>query len=491
MAERPLGPADVAAALGEICFLQRSLAHIESGWLVKAPRFADKVALAEQWLRDLEHAAQSHGRWNALTRLAPSAIEVPSRWLEILEGPSGIDRAADADALLDGLHGGVRAYLVDRCRKLAGATDPILDAATVRLLETAIADEEATLRAASRSAPAVRGALEESAGSVERIAFVQPWPPLDRVPEAPRLPSLPRPIPGAMAPIPVDDLDDARGIAEFLHSSICEEYTTLELLGRNSYEHPEMPFAFHLDMARQAADEARHAAGLTDALGDYGLRYGERPVFTISYDTLYQFAGCKAGSRRELLWRILLRQTFHEGLALDSLAQEVRRRRETGQTRLSDLFGFIFADEVLHAANGLRWSRYLCDGDPAAAMRERALAHDEFTATLKRRRSDFVRRHPELAAEELRLVDEREANAGGRVHKERILDRASRRAAGFRDDEIAQVLAWGYVKEVAPDVEGQSLITHAECPSCGNVFIVLGDSPWVTCSRCGHSFRKG
>ena len=106
----------------------------------------------------------------------------------------------------------------------------------------------------------------------------------------------------------------------FLHKELDEEYTTLELIARNSYEHPDMPWAFHRDMARQASDEARHAIMIRRLMTARGFRHGDFPLSTSSYDGIYAFEPCEAGSRKELLWRMLIRQTFMEGLAIDHLA---------------------------------------------------------------------------------------------------------------------------------------------------------------------------
>ena len=41
------------------------------------------------------------------------------------------------------------------------------------------------------------------------------------------------------------------------------ELTAAELMARNSHEYPEMPWDFHVDMARQTWDELRHARSTT------------------------------------------------------------------------------------------------------------------------------------------------------------------------------------------------------------------------------------
>ena len=45
----------------------------------------------------------------------------------------------------------------------------------------------------------------------------------------------------------------------FFHGLMDAELCAAELMARNSHEHPEMPWDFHVDMARQCWDEIRHA----------------------------------------------------------------------------------------------------------------------------------------------------------------------------------------------------------------------------------------
>ena len=45
----------------------------------------------------------------------------------------------------------------------------------------------------------------------------------------------------------------------FFHGLMDAELCAAELMARNSHEHPEMPWDFHVDMARQNWDEVRHA----------------------------------------------------------------------------------------------------------------------------------------------------------------------------------------------------------------------------------------
>ena len=181
------------------------------------------------------------------------------------------------------------------------------------------------------------------------------WNPVDRAPAAMRPEGVRYAQSGSLGVLPVDPLHDPQGIGMFLHKELDEEYTTLELMARNSYEHPDMPWAFHRDMLRQASDEARHAIMIIRLMRARGFRHGDFPVSKSSYDGIYAFEPCAPGSRQELLWRMLIRQSFMEGLAIDNLAYEVGARRAAGQTDIADVLDYILRDEVFHAQSRQRW----------------------------------------------------------------------------------------------------------------------------------------
>ena len=64
----------------------------------------------------------------------------------------------------------------------------------------------------------------------------------------------------------------------FFHGLMDAELSAAELMARNSHEHPEMPWDFHVDMARQTWDELRHAKPARPAdEGGARLRMGRLP----------------------------------------------------------------------------------------------------------------------------------------------------------------------------------------------------------------------
>jgi uncharacterized ferritin-like protein (DUF455 family) len=239
---------------------------------------------------------------------------------------------------------------------------------------------------------------------------------------------------------------DPRDVGMFLHKELDEEFTTLELMARNSYEHPDMPWAFHRDMVRQASDEARHAVMITRLMTARGFRHGDFALTTSSYDGIYEFEPCATGSRQELLWRMLIRQTFMEGLAIDNLAYEIEHRRSAGQTDIASVFEYILRDEVFHAQSGLRWSRELLGSDSQAVLQERDRAIRYFTARAEAARKSFVMGNLDQAMSELAAIQAGREHRGGKL-PERPLNRTGRVQAGYTDNDILQIVSWGYAAD--------------------------------------------
>jgi uncharacterized ferritin-like protein (DUF455 family) len=273
------------------------------------------------------------------------------------------------------------------------------------------------------------------------------WAPLDRVPVAVRPAHVDRGTPGALRPLPLDSNTDPAGTGLVLHNNINGEYTTMELVSRCSYEYPEMRSDFHLDMARHASDEARHAVAFERLAENYGVRYGDLPVYTYTYDALYQFDRCPEGSKHELLWRLLLRATVQEGTSLDDLIFQAKRREFLQQYDIADTFRCILADELYHVRGGLKWTRELCNELGKKPLEERELARGLYNVGMLLRRNRFLKEHPDLAARE--AAYQKELQEYRRQHEiklpvERVLHKELRKVAGFTDEDIAQAAKWEY-----------------------------------------------
>ena len=96
----------------------------------------------------------------------------------------------------------------------------------------------------------------------------------------------------------------------FFHALMDAELCAAELMARNSHEHPEMPWDFHVDMARQTWDEMRHAR-LHSLLmpKELGCGWGDYPVgfsyfrSVYAHDLLGRLALFNSTSEQKAMWR--------------------------------------------------------------------------------------------------------------------------------------------------------------------------------------------
>lgn len=445
----------IVERLTELAFLHRALAHVSAGWAVKLPDLSIKAALARHAYEDLDAHAKLLSHLAAITRGPTEKLELSAG---TVDAALMIDLAPDADAMLIALYGIGRRHLFLGYEELSAALDPILDAnllyatkPATELLRAQLEFGQHVLR------DRLAASTDDYAERVEALFLARHtearttlgtalWNPVDRAQKAARPASMTRGEPGAMRMLPLDSARDAEGVAQFLHNLINGEYTTLELCARNSYEHPGLPASFHLAMMRQAADEARHAIAIENVLAKLGKKYGDYPIYTLTYDGYYAFAGCEPSSQRELLFRLLVRGSIDEGLALDDFAFQIERREHLEQPELAELFRYLIADEAFHVESALKWSRRLCDGDEARVLAEREAANAAVNTMLDDRRQKFVDAHPDKALAELahkRRVAALEAKDP--LPFERTTNVVLRKVVGYSEADLRQLNAWGYV----------------------------------------------
>ena len=163
----------------------------------------------------------------------------------------------------------------------------------------------------------------------------------------------------------------------FFHGLMDAELSAAELMARNSHEHPEMPWDFHVDMARQNWDEVRHAR-LHDLLmkDELGCAWGDFPVGFSYFKSIYAY---------DLLGRLCLFNGTSEQRAMWRHSHRRKTLMELGQERVAMVFDYLLADEVPHVHNGVRWGSYLLGGSEPAyreKVRELRAALDETGAPL-------------------------------------------------------------------------------------------------------------
>ncbi|MCW2920306.1 MAG: hypothetical protein JWL76_180 [Thermoleophilia bacterium] len=144
----------------------------------------------------------------------------------------------------------------------------------------------------------------------------------------------------------------------FFHGLMDAELCAAELMARNSHEHPEMPWDFHVDMARQTWDELRHAR-VHEVLmkTELGCTWGDYEIGFDYFKSIYAF---------DLVGRLLLFNGTSEQKAMWRHSHRRQVLLDLGHHNVAKVFDYLLADEVPHVHNGVRWGTHLLGGDPAA-----------------------------------------------------------------------------------------------------------------------------
>ncbi|ETX03715.1 MAG: hypothetical protein ETSY1_46335 (plasmid) [Candidatus Entotheonella factor] len=441
--------------LEEMAHLHRSMTQVLAGWNPKMPDLKVKLGCARHAYEHMQQAAKLEQQIAALTR---TNAAIPDLLAVTRAAMQSLDARPCPTEVLTGLYKIVLPTLTQLYRDTLAALHPTCDFGTLGLLqpyEGVLAEQRMWGEAMVRHHGGTTTPYLQALQSALESRYVGPrcqrqewlWAPLDRVSEAVRPDFLKRAIPGAMRLTPVDRWEDLKGIGLAMHNQLHGEYTTMELTSRNLYEHPEMPTKFHLDMARQAADEARHAIMFEELAEAYGVRIDDYPTYTLTYDGYYAYPEmCEPNSQKELLWRLLIRGTVDEGLALDDLLFQINMRQLLQQDDIVARLHYVLVDETFHVQAALHWVRYLCAGDQARVMDEREVARQYVDTLLRKRRHLYEQMYPDEVAQELSTQQRLRAAIAKRppLPFERYLNIEHRKLSGYADEELDQVVQWGY-----------------------------------------------
>jgi uncharacterized ferritin-like protein (DUF455 family) len=433
-----------------LAYYERSCAHVMLGWLPKVVALEHKLALGQHQYQCMQAAAKLETAFGAMQLYDGIADRsVPRAWAVAMRG---IDNSPDAATLLRHLYGRVKSALVARYREIIGNADPTLDAPLLETLRPIIMDAEQQIAWAIAHVPRLprrprdADALFVAPGPlIARARWL--WRPLSRVPRCARPELLGRKRPGELAPTLTDRPGGGGAFGQFFHHLGSTEISTMELFGRCSYEHPDMPEAFHLDYSRITADEARHAVVCMRKAAEFRRPLGTYTIDTDSYDALYQFRAVRPGSRRELLWRLLIAGTVRESLMIEGFMMQAKKMRHVAFAEAARITETMAAEEVGHVEAAVRWSRHLCGGSDERVVEERERANEHYRRALVVARNRYVKSSPDTAIAETRRYQaylKRTAAAFPFSLVVRV-NRPARAAAGMTKRQIDQLLAWRYI----------------------------------------------
>jgi uncharacterized ferritin-like protein (DUF455 family) len=194
-----------------------------------------------------------------------------------------------------------------------------------------------------------------------------------------------------------------RGL-EFLHRQMNEEVDSLECSARNLGDFPAEEWSIRLALARQCADEARHAAMFARLFKSRGGRLGEYPVLNFQYRIVTAI--------RSLVGRLAVQNRSFEAGGLDAITVGIEEARRSGDTELAELFEAQRADEINHVRFANDWIQSVTRKDPRGVLEIGAALH--------------------AASRGFQQVMGDEGTAGVRYPA----DMAGRREAGFTDAEV-------------------------------------------------------
>jgi hypothetical protein len=284
----------------------RELVHLTAGHLALEPRFEVKALLGDHLHDDARAVSKIRRR---LFELRDPGVGAPSDELGAL-----LDRAntEDTHAYLEIAYGELKPTLIHAVRVHLANLEPLIDEPSLRLLTQLLHRQERHIT----ELPAGR---EQSVFDDLGALPVQ----LEQTRRLKVLPPLEQPARDAFIEITehtTESDDQPRVVHDLMNAELC----AAELTARNSHEHPDMPWDFHVDMARQAWDEVRHAE-IYDRLmaTELDCHWGDYPV---------SFAAFKAAYALDLPGRL--------------------ERPHASDERLD----YLRADAALHARNAVRWA---------------------------------------------------------------------------------------------------------------------------------------
>jgi hypothetical protein len=453
--ERPGGRWSAPGLVEEIlrlATLERSLAHLTAGWAPKVADLDEKIPLAARLEEVMARALALRGQAVTLLERDEGALYFRQGWLAPVQA---LDSSSNEGEFLAGM-ARIRRSLRARYEYLAAHLDPLFDARLLGSVRAALSGNATPKETALRvTGLGVAGTLEladddepdplehvwhDDSSPTAPLAAVA-WGPLDRV----QLPGRPkdrrRPEAGAMGHLRVGSRHDDRNIAGELNENVIAELCALELLCRASYEHPDQPWSWHMALARHIADEARHAAIFRRLLAEHG--YDERAMthHATNYELSYEFPECEKGSKRELLWRLLMLCTVLEGLAIDKIPPEIASLDLLGQHDIARALDYISTDELYHAENGLNLTRQLCEQLHLDPLVERERVHGRFFGRQLALRQQYLAADPDRATRE---IDAMEGPDPDGIPFSSRTEVELRKRASFSEADLEQVRRWGY-----------------------------------------------
>jgi uncharacterized ferritin-like protein (DUF455 family) len=161
--------------------------------------------------------------------------------------------------------------------------------------------------------------------------------------------------------------NDPLHLVEFFHRQMNEEVDSLEASAQSLADFPAAAWELRMELARQCADEARHARGYRQHLERLGGRVGQFPVLNFQYRIIT--------AQGDLIARLAIQNRSFEAGGLDAIEFGIGEARRTGQHELAEFYAAQLADEISHVRFANTWIRKALKEEPRTILRIGAALH--------------------------------------------------------------------------------------------------------------------
>jgi uncharacterized ferritin-like protein (DUF455 family) len=154
---------------------------------------------------------------------------------------------------------------------------------------------------------------------------------------------------------------DPRKTLEFLHRQMNEEMDATECSARTITDFPDAPWEVRMFLARQCADEARHALTFSKLFQQRGGKLGEFPIMNFQYRIICRIP--------HLVGRLAVQNRTFEAEGIDAIDFGIEEAKAQNDAELSDFFDAQFADEIMHVRCANEFLREMIEKEPRLALK--------------------------------------------------------------------------------------------------------------------------
>ena len=216
---------------------------------------------------------------------------------------------------------------------------------------------------------------------------------------------------------------------ERLHRHMNNETGAIEIAARCLVDFPDTPWDLRMALARQVADESRHAMLLLRRLRELDGYQGEFPVANFEWGVTLML--------ENLPGRLAVQnRTFEAGL-IDILGTLRNRWREAGDGETADMLEGILADEITHVRFANRWIKRMTEEDPRILLKV-AMSVRYLGQVI----NQLAPKPGGVNAAGVVVTEERRLPPAVNVE--------DRRAAEFTEEEVAEVLRQAGFRSILP-----------------------------------------